>query len=147
MRILYNLAEGVWGEWGRLFEHRPECRRQLGRPWVRKSPKVISGGPFQIPSNDGLWEAKVPSASPRRSVLLTLSVLRTEFFKFLQLWGGGDNLNISPNTEISPSFYLICWRVHNPWLGSAKLLRKFSILKRNSSFSRKILITQNKRWK
>jgi len=23
------------GEWGRLFEHRPECRRELGRPWVR----------------------------------------------------------------------------------------------------------------
>jgi len=26
---------GVWGEWGRLFERRPECRRELGRPWVR----------------------------------------------------------------------------------------------------------------
>ena len=21
--------------------------------------------------------------------------------------------------------YLVCWRAHNPWLGSAKLLRKF----------------------
>ena len=29
------------GEWGRLFEHRPECRKKLGRPWVQKSPSAI----------------------------------------------------------------------------------------------------------
>ena len=50
--------------WVWLFEHRPKCRRELGRPWVRQSPKAISGGPFQIPSNEGLCEAKVSSASP-----------------------------------------------------------------------------------
>jgi len=33
--IFLNWPRGVWGEWGRLFEHRPECRRELGRPWVR----------------------------------------------------------------------------------------------------------------
>ena len=53
---------GVWGDWGRLFEHRPECRRELGRPWDRKSPKAIFGGPSQGPSNEGLCEAKVFSA-------------------------------------------------------------------------------------
>jgi len=49
-------TRGMWWEWERLFEHRAECRRELGRPWVRrKSP----GGPFQIPSNERLCEAKV----------------------------------------------------------------------------------------
>jgi len=25
----------------RLYEHRLECRRELGRPWVRKEPKAV----------------------------------------------------------------------------------------------------------
>jgi len=67
---------------------------------------------------------------PLRSVLLTLSVWKTEFFLiFLRLWddGGCGDSNISSNTEICTSSYLISWRVYNPWLGSAKLLRKFFI--------------------
>ena len=65
--ISNHWPRGVWGEWGRLFEHRPECRRELGRPWDRKSPKAIFGGPSEGPSNEGQCEAKVFSASPHDS--------------------------------------------------------------------------------
>jgi len=34
-RIIYNLAKGGVGE--ALFGHRPECRRELERPWVQKT--------------------------------------------------------------------------------------------------------------
>ena len=77
--------KGVWGEWGWLFEDRPKCRRELGMPCVRKSPKVISGGPLQIPSNDGLCEAKVSSAS--LTIRLTDFVLFKTFGDILEIFG------------------------------------------------------------
>jgi len=80
----------------------------------------------------GVERSKSLFSLPPRSVLLTLSVKENTdkiFFNFLRLWGegsGGDgDWNISPNTDICPSSYLICWSVHSPCLGSAQLLRKF----------------------
>jgi len=40
-RIISNLTEGGVGEVGRLFEHRPESKRELGRPCAPKSSKAI----------------------------------------------------------------------------------------------------------
>jgi len=55
----------------------------------------------------GVVRSKSLFSVPPRSVLLTLFV-RTEFcIIFLRLCGDGGDLNISTNTEIYPSSYLI----------------------------------------
>jgi len=115
-------TRGVWSEWRRLFEHRPEL--EWGRLFLRTQAEWYSQRPPPsvfvtvfivrgIPSNfltvlrrqwrrwrRWQWQFQSLPNKCNLKVSVTSSLLRTIHFNFLRFWGVGDNLNFFSNTAI-----------------------------------------------